>query len=264
MHKAIPLCALALCCAVPVGAAAQSLRGSPASIDRMYRQARANDLAFYETSGGVRRAVEAGRLVVLTGSADYRLKDVSQPYVLPATRTFVQRIAAQYREQCGDKLVITSGTRPQSMRLANSTSKTVHPTGMAVDLRKPTRAACLSWLRETLSFLEARGVLEATEERNPPHFHVAVFPAEYTRYVGGSGGSIGTARLATAENTSPAPRAAFSAGSSAAATYLVRNGDSLWTIARRKNVSVEVLRAANSLRSSRIVAGQVLTIPTGR
>src|SRR5215218_4645095 len=154
MHKSIPFCALALCLAVADGAAAQSLRGSPASIDRMYRQARALDLDFFETSGGVRRAYEAGTLVRLSGNEDYQLKNVSQPYVLPATRTFVQRLAAQYREQCGEKLVITSGTRPQSMHLSNSTSKTVHPTGMAVDLRKPTRSRCLSWLRSTLASLE--------------------------------------------------------------------------------------------------------------
>ncbi|MBW3628715.1 MAG: LysM peptidoglycan-binding domain-containing protein [Gemmatimonadetes bacterium] len=259
MHKAIPLCALALCCAVPMDAAAQSLRGSPASIERMYRQARADDLAFYETSGGVRNAVEAGRLVALTGNADYRLKDVSQPYVLPATRTFVQRIAAQYREQCGEKLVITSGTRPQSMRLANSTSKTVHPTGMAVDLRRPTGSGCLAWLRRTLSSLEEEGVLEATEERNPPHFHVAVFPDRYSRYVSRAGSNV---RLASATKEAPVRR--VSTRASGSATYKVRRGDSLWTIARRQNVSVEVLRKANALRSSNIVAGQLLAIPSGR
>lgn len=258
MHKAIPLCALALCCAVPIGAAAQSLRGSPASIDRMYRQARANDLAFYETSRGVRSAVEAGKLVALTGNPDYRLKDVSQPYVLPATRTFVQRIATQYRERCGEELVITSGTRPQSMRLANSTSKTVHPTGMAIDLRKPTGSRCLAWLRRTLSSLEAEGVLEATEERNPPHFHVAVFPDRYSRYVSRGGRTV---RVASATIDAPARRAS-AATSGSASTYRVRRGDSLWTIARRQKVSVEVLRSANALRSSNIVAGQLLMIPS--
>jgi LysM repeat protein len=257
MHKAILLCALALGTAVADGSA-QSLRGSPSSIDRMYRQARAQDLDFYETSGGVRRAYEAGTLVRLSGNSDYQLKNVSQPYVLPATRTFVQRLAGQYRDYCGEKLVITSGTRPQSMRLSNSTSKTVHPTGMAVDLRKPTKSRCLTWLRNTLSSLEGEGVIEATEERNPPHFHVAVFPEQYTRYVSRSGGTV---RLASTTKAAPAARSASSSGAPSASTYRVRRGDSLWTIARRKNVSIDVIRDANSLRSSRIVAGQVLTIP---
>ena len=259
MHKAITLCALALCLAVPAGAAAQSLRGSPASIDRMYSQARAQALDFFETSSGVRRAYDAGTLVRLSSNSDYELKNVSQPYVLPATHTFVQRLGAQYRQQCGEKLVITSGTRPQSMRLANSTSKTVHPTGMAVDLRKPKHSSCLTWLRNALASLEEQGVLEATEERNPPHFHVAVFPEQYTRYVRNSGGTVRLASLVTA-----APAHRVSPSGSSSSTYKVRPGDSLWTIARRQNVSVDVLRKANSLRSSRIVAGQLLTIPIGR
>ena len=258
MHKVILLCALALSAAV-ADLSAQSLRGSPASVDRMYRQARAQELDFFETSSSVRRAYDAGTLVRMSGNSDYQLKNVSQPYVLPATRTFVQRLAEQYHSYCGEKLVITSGTRPQSMRLANSTSKTVHPTGMAVDLRKPTKSRCLSWLRNTLSSLESDGLIEATEERNPPHFHVAVFPEQYTRYVSRNGGTVRLASLTTAAPAEPA--AAPSAAASSGSTYKVRRGDSLWTIAQRKNVSVEVIRSANSLRSSRIVAGQLLTIP---
>jgi len=53
---------------------------------------------------------------------------------------------------------------------------------MAVDLRKPD-GKCLRWLRSTLLELEDTGVIEATEEHNPEHFHVAVFPTKYTRYV---------------------------------------------------------------------------------
>ena len=77
--------------------------------------------------------------------------------------------------------MVTSGIRPRSMRLVNSVDKSVHPTGMAVDLRKPARSACLSWLRRTLSAIEADGRIEATEEHHPPHFHVAVFPEHYGR-----------------------------------------------------------------------------------
>lgn len=259
MHKALPLCALALSFVVATGSEAQSLRGSPASIDRMYRQATQHDLDFYRTSTGVRNAANAGTLVRMSGNADYRLKDVSQPYVLPETRTFVQRLGAQYRAVCGEKLVVTSATRPQSQRLANSTTKTVHPTGMAIDLRKPTRSSCLNWLRTTLSSLEGRGVLEATEERNPPHFHVAVFPTQYERYVSGNTGSS-TIRLASATAGSRSQASARESRSSEQ-TYRVRRGDSLWTIARRSNVSVDVLKSANALRSTQIVAGQTLVIP---
>lgn len=260
MYRNISLGALALTLLAATDSGAQSLRGSTASINRMYRQAVQHELTFYRTSTGVRSAATSGTLVRMSGNADYGLKDVSQPYVLPTTRTFVQRLAAQYRSYCGEKMVVTSATRPTSVQLANSTSKTVHPTGMAVDLRKPTNGRCLTWLRNTLTSLEGTGVIEATEERNPPHFHVAVFPAPYERYVSSRTG----VRLASSSTT--ATRAAASTpptvSSGAGRSYKVRSGDSLWTIARSANVSVDRLKSANSLRSSRILAGQVLIIPS--
>ena len=257
MHKAFPIGAVALSLFVVSSAAGQSLRGSRTSVDRMYQHAVGNDLTFYKSSSGVRAAVDAGKLVRLSGNGDFELKGVSQPYVLPAARTFVQRLGAQYRSQCGEKMVVTSGTRPTSVRLANSTARSVHPTGMAIDLRKPRASRCLSWLRATLSSLEAQGVLEATEEKRPPHFHVAIFPAPYTRFVARNGGSV---KLAAAEKVAP-KSVARTASAGDGEKYRVRNGDSLWTIARRSRVSVDEIKSANALRTSRIVAGQVLIIP---
>ena len=228
----------------------QSLRGSPASVERMYQQALHHELHFYETSAGVRRAARDGVFVRLSSSHDLRLRGVSHPYVLPGTATFVQRLAGQYHAACGEPLVVTSGVRPRSLRLANSVDRSVHPTGMAVDLRAPTRRPCLAWLRATLSELDGRGVLEATEEHHPAHFHVAVYPDPYRRYIGGAP----VARVASA----PSARAD---AESPRRTYTVRRGDSLWAIARRSRLSVESLRDANGLRSSRIVVGQRLVLP---
>lgn len=45
-------------------------------------------------------------------------------------------------------------------------------------------------------------------------------------------------------------------------TYTVKPGDSLWSIAKRFNISVEELRAANNLTSNLLSIGQVLRIPT--
>jgi hypothetical protein len=238
------LLALGLPITLAAPAAAQSLRGSATTVESMYRQAIAHDLHFYQTASGIRRAAERGDFVALTGNADYRLVKVSHPYVLPVTRTFVHRLAAQYRAACGEQLVITSAVRPQSMRLINSVDRSVHPTGMAIDLRKPTNQRCLRWLRETLAMLDARDVVEAVEERRPPHFHVAVFPQSYRRYVGGGG--AGTLRAAAA---------------SGERTYTVRRGDSLWSIARSTRTTVDELKSANDLSSSRIMAGQVLVLP---
>jgi hypothetical protein len=169
----------ALASAVPT-ASAQSLRGSNASVDLMYRHAVRGGLDFYETSRQVRRAVVRGELVALRGNANYAVSNVRAPYVRPETRAFVTELAAKYRRACGARMVVTSATRPMSRRLANGSSLSVHPTGIAVDLRRPS-GRCLTWLRQTLLAAERRGAIEATEERRPPHFHVAVLPSRHQK-----------------------------------------------------------------------------------
>jgi hypothetical protein len=154
-------------------ALAQSLRGSHASVSLMHSRAIRGGLDFYETSGEVRRAVLRGELVALRGNANYTVHNVRTPYVRPATRSFVAELAVGYRRACREPLVVTSATRPMSRKLANGSALSVHPTGMAIDLRRPS-GRCLTWLRKTLLAAERRGEIEATEERRPPHFHVAV------------------------------------------------------------------------------------------
>ncbi|NJD09473.1 MAG: LysM peptidoglycan-binding domain-containing protein [Gemmatimonadetes bacterium] len=106
-------------------------------------------------------------------------------------------------------------------------------------------------------------MLDATRERRPPHFHVAVFPEAYLRYVrrvagprapklaGAAGtGAIQVAAAQVPDRTGTAP-----------GQYEVNRGDSLWTIARRFNTTVAQLKEINNLRSSRIAAGQVISVP---
>lgn len=235
-------------------------------MDRIYSQALIHELHFYESSTGVRRAASDGVFVQLKPNAHLDLAGVSYPYLLPATHTFVTRLAEQYHGICGEKLVVTSAVRPKSLRLANSTDKTVHPTGMAVDLRKPPRARCLSWLRETLVSLKGEGVIDAVEEHRPPHFHVAVFPTPYQKYVRARGGtpSVASADPPAPKSSGAKGNASSAAPPSATTRYRVRSGDSLWSIARRHGVSVDALKRANSLRSDRVLAGQTLVIPKGR
>lgn len=178
---------------------AQSLRGSNASVTLMYRRALRGGLDFYETPSQVKRAVVRGELVALRGNANYRVSNVGAPYVRPETRAFVTSLAASYRRACGTRLVVTSATRPMSRRLVNSSSISVHPTGMAVDIRRPS-GRCLTWLRRTLLAAERRGAIEATEERRPPHFHVAVLPARYQK------ASSTVARASTTRSSARAAR----------------------------------------------------------
>lgn len=229
---------------------AQSLRGSDDSIDRMYRQAKAERLAFYETPKGVRTAVAAGRLAKLVPNGDFTLHRVGYPFARASTLTFVQRLGAQHRARCGEPLEVTSAVRPATRQPANSTARSVHPTGMAIDLHKPDDAFCRQWLRETLLDLENAGVIEATEEYAPPHFHVAVFPTPYTRYVADRG------RIAQTGEPTPAQ-------GSRVTTYRVRRGDTLWEIAREHDTTVNAIRVANNLGSSKIQVGDELVIPRG-
>jgi len=177
------LCLAWLAALVPAALHAQSLRGSRASVERMARYARTHHLPRYETATGLRRAAAKGLLVPLRGGA-YKLHRVAYPYVLPETRSFVDRLAAQYRAACKATLVITSASRPARAQPWNSVPESVHTSGMAVDLRKPDSGPCRAWLRRTLLALEKDGVIEATEEYGPPHFHVAVYGVPYRRSIG--------------------------------------------------------------------------------
>jgi hypothetical protein len=168
---------------LPEGAGAQTLRGSLASVERQYSVAVSHDYTFLQTPAQVRRFVSAGYLVPITESANVQLVAVSYPYGRPALRTFVQRLSAQHRAACGDPLVVTSLTRPANEQPRNASDESVHPAGMAVDLRISQKPSCRKWLEKTLLSLEKRGLIEATKERNPAHFHVAVFPTAYMEYV---------------------------------------------------------------------------------
>ena len=177
---------LALLSLMPFGATLADearLGGSVASMRRQYAVAKQNDYTFLRTPAQVRKFVREDRLVPLESSNDLLVNRVSFPYARPAVVLFVERLARQYREATGERLVVTSLTRPLSRQPRNAHELSVHPAGMAVDLRIPTSAAGRRWLESTLMSLEARGLLDATRERRPPHYHVAVFPDRYGAYV---------------------------------------------------------------------------------
>jgi Family of unknown function (DUF5715) len=164
-------------------APAADLRGSTNSMRRQWRTARKNDFTRLKTAADVLRFVRAGRLVRVRPTRSVELARVRFPYARPAVRTFVRRLGAQYRVACGEKLVVTSLTRPLALQPPNASRLSVHPAGMAVDLRRSHRKRCRAWLERTLLDLERAGLLEATREHHPPHYHVAVFPRVYRAYV---------------------------------------------------------------------------------
>ncbi len=245
-HLFFATSAVFLAVAVPGEISGQSLRGSTSSLDRQNRVARQHDFTYIATPAQVQRFVDAGYLVRVPEAADYELHEISFPYARPEVKLFISRLASQYRRACGERLVVTSLTRPKNRQPGNASPRSVHPTGMALDLRRPD-PKCRGWLERVLLQLEGSGVLEVSLERRPPHYHVALFPQQYAAYV---------ERITRASAQQSAQQYADGGG-----RYRVRPGDSLWEIARRHDTTVTRLRSANNLNGSRIYPGQVLTLP---
>ncbi len=220
-------------------------------------KARQYDYTFLTNPAHVRRFVDLGLLVGIRGNRHYRLdNEVSFPYARPEVKMFLERLGRQYHSACGEQLVVTSLTRPQNRQPGNSSSLSVHPTGMAVDLRRSLVRKCRSWLEEVLLHLERVGAVEATYERRPPHYHVAVYTQDYARYVAALGGG---SRVASALDSSP-PQVVGPAAEETMLRYEVRRGDTLWDIARTYGTTVDKLKSANGLAGSRIYAGQLLEV----
>lgn len=238
-------CALALFVSLAADpAAGQSLRGSRASLDLQNRVARQHDFTYIDTPSRVRFFADQGWLVRVVPNGDFELHAVSFPYARPEVELFIRRLSSQYRRACGERLVVTSLTRPTTRQPRNASDRSVHPTGMALDLRYSWDRNCRSWLEGVLTSLERQGVLEATLERRPRHYHVALFPSPYASYV-------------QALQTRPAEDAPQRR------EYRVRSGDSLWRIAREHGISVDDLKRYNGIRGNQIFAGQVIDVPLG-
>ena len=80
-------------------------------------------LPFHRSRATIERGARRGIYVRLSNTATYRLRGVGVPFVLPATRTVLGALAARFRRQCGERLVVTSGMRLTISRLINSTPK---------------------------------------------------------------------------------------------------------------------------------------------
>jgi hypothetical protein len=160
----------------------EALRGSKASVEKMYDFARRNRFPFYLTPYTLDQAIAKGTLVPLTGDANYELTGgVGFSYATAEARDFITQFAPQYVAACGEPLVVTSAARPTSRQPRNANPHSVHPTGIAVDIRRPYPGPCLEWVRGALAKLESRGIIEATEERHPVHLHLAVLKATGAR-----------------------------------------------------------------------------------
>lgn len=245
--RALALSALAAGLAVGAAAHAQSLRPTSDSLDRQNDEARRHRYTYLETAEQVRRFVDLGYLVPLAGNSDFVIKEsVAFPYARPEVRTFLERFGRLFHEACGEPMVVTSLTRPRDRQPRNASSRSVHPTGMAMDIRLPWSRTCRGWAEGALYSLESEGLLEANRERRPPHYHVALFPGPYLDYVA----AVERGELPPEDRLQPAVH-----------PYRVQRGDTLWRIAHRHGISVDQLKAVNAMGNDRIRPGQVLDIP---
>ncbi len=227
---------------------AQSLTGSRLSMNRQVEQAKRNDFTRLKNGTEVKKFVDAGRLVKVTGNSNYRVNKVSFPFARPETKLFIERLSAQAPDACG-KLVVTSLTRPTSRQPRNASPRSVHPTGMAFDLRVPQSATCRSWLDRTFLSLENKRVIEATREKRPVHYHLSVDPQKYRSHL----------KLPVQKSSPPKAKKPATKPSR---TYTVRKGETLLGIANRHNTTLTKLQTLNNLRGNTIRAGQRLKIPS--
>lgn len=157
-----------------------SLSGSPESMARQNAVARQYGLPFVRTPAELRRLAARGELVPLPGNADYEVvEEVSSRMARPEVRGFLESFAAGYRRACRERLVVTSLTRPRNRQPPNAHPLSVHPAGIAMDLRISQKPACRRWLENTLLAMERKQLLDITREQTPPHYHVALFPDAY-------------------------------------------------------------------------------------
>lgn len=247
--RRIAACVGCILVLLPATTSAQSLRGSSYSLTVQNRAAREHNFSYLRTAAEIRRFVDNGYLVEVPGNEHYVLGVVSYPYARPEVKLFIERLAVQYRAACGERLVITSLVRPAGRQPHNASSRSVHPTGMAVDIRRSRSRLCQTWIEDTLLGLERSDVLEATLERRPPHYHVAIFPRPYSAYVA----SLEAQGYTLVELTARVRRDDV--------RHEVRRGESLWTIARNYGITVDDLKKANNMDGARIYTGQILMIP---
>jgi len=236
---AVAILSLGLLLLLPATSEAQSLRVSRASMDLQNQQASLHGFTFARTSDDVQNLIDSGALVAVRGNRYFEVKEgVTFPYARREVRDFVANLGQHYYEACGEQLVVTSLTRARNRQPRNASKRSVHPTGMAMDLRRSWDRRCRSWIEMTLLTLEVNGILDAMLESRPPHYHVALFPAAWK--------NRGAEILDRGEPTH----------------YQVSRGDTLWKIAKRHNTDVYSVKKINGLRSDSIYIGQVLRLPS--
>jgi Family of unknown function (DUF5715) len=211
MHRTARAAVLTALLVAPAGTAyADGLAGSPSSMAHQHQIAVEEDYSFLRSPTDVKKLASAGALVPIVEGENLALSKVSFPFARPEVRSFVEYFAARYRDSTGARLVVTSLTRPSNAQPSNAHKLSVHPAGMAVDLRVPSDSADRRFLERSLLEMEEAGVLDVTRERSPAHYHIAVFAEKWAPYAARQDSlqAVADARRAKEEAAAKASRSA--------------------------------------------------------
>ncbi len=149
---------------------------SATNTEQAYRFAKAHRLEFSSNSIEFWRLVRNKVFVHIKDAPDIPLKAFfDTPFVLPSTAEFTRNLANEFSAaECGD-LGVTGGGRFKVFW--NSSKFSVHPAGMAVDIRtKDLNDSCMTTLIYFLYQAEANLQADVSIESSPSHFHVVVIP----------------------------------------------------------------------------------------
>ena len=216
---------------------ASNLRGSRESLKLAHKEAIKHDFTFLRSQKQLAKFISQGYLVKLESDRYLQVDaQTSRPYVRPEVRIFVQLNSEKMLNDCGERMVITSALRLTTEQPRNASDLSVHPTGMALDIRVPATKLCREWLENNFLFLEEKGLIDITKERWPAHYHVTIFPKQYATYV-----------------ATEAKRDL--------ATHTIIKGESLASIARRRGTTYKELAVINGINPPYIVhPGQIIRI----
>ena len=250
MNKACRV-AVALAIAIPVhiATAAPDLHGSEASMAHQHAIAVEESYSFLRTPADVRHFAEEGRLVPVDASDDFTLSGVSFAFARPEVRSFLEHFAKAYHDATRTRLVVTSLTRPEANQPKNAHKLSVHPAGMAVDLRVPTDGASRTWLERNLLAMEQKGLIDVTRERSPAHYHIAVFGERYLPYAARQDSIAAVERTTLANKQTALARASHSA-LAPAPTDSSRMPRFLLSMMALVGLSAPALRVARKKRAS--------------
>jgi hypothetical protein len=157
--------------------------GEFSTSQRQLEYAQARGIPLMNTEEEYQSSVRSGRFVRLT-HPNLEVNEQTRPHVLPATAQFIYEVAEQFgRADCG-RLRVNGAGRLTSERPTNGSRDSVHPAGMALDLRVINLSErCYAVLSELLHEAERERRADVTREWEPEHFHVVVIPEQTARRV---------------------------------------------------------------------------------